>query len=82
MIGIYQFLLSTRFPVLDGIAIVSVTFSFIWHLTVYTFLLSISNFTMRQLNILVSIVNFKFHHAATQYPGHGTKFVTLPSSTL
>ena len=38
-----------------------------------------SSFTMRQLNILVSIVNFEFHHAATQNPGHGTKFVTLPS---
>ena len=23
-----------------------------------------------------------FHHAATQDPGHGTKFVTLPSSIL
>ena len=22
------------------------------------------------------------HHAATQNPGHGTKFVTLPSSIL
>ena len=22
----------------------------------------------------------QFHHVATQYPGHGTKFVTLPSS--
>ena len=24
----------------------------------------------------------QFHHAATQDPGHGTKFVTLPSSLL
>ena len=46
----------------------------------------------------VSFVNHQFHHAATQIlvsivnfpispcgnsnPGHGTKFVTLPSSTL
>ena len=28
----------------------------------------------------MSIINF--HHAATQDPGHGTKFVTLPSSYL
>ena len=28
------------------------------------------------------IVNYNFHHAATQYPGHGTKFVTLPSPVL
>ena len=28
------------------------------------------------------IVNFKFHHAANSNPGHGTKFVTLPSSIL
>ena len=44
--------------------------------------LSFSVFTMRQLKILMSIVLNKFHHAATQYPGHGTKFVTLPSSIL
>ena len=36
--------------------------------------------TMRQLKILISIVLNKFHHVATQDPGHGTKFVTLPSS--
>ena len=34
---------------------------------------------MRQLKILMSIVVNKFHHVATQDPGHGTKFVTLPS---
>ena len=28
------------------------------------------------------IVSYCLHHAATQYPGHGTKFVTLPSSYL
>ena len=37
---------------------------------------------MWQLNILVSIVNFEVHHAATQYPGHGTKIVTLPLPLL
>ena len=31
------------------------------------------------IQILLTIVNFKFHHAATYNPGHGTKFVTLPS---
>ena len=54
------------------------------------------NFTMWQLKILLSIisvhpaasqntiliVNFQCHHAATQDPGHGTKFVTLPSPVL
>ena len=33
-----------------------------------------------ELKILASITIF--HHAATQNPGHGTKFVTLPSSIL
>ena len=28
------------------------------------------------------IVNYNFHHVATQDPGHGTKFVPLPSSYL
>ena len=37
---------------------------------------------MWQPKILVSIVLHKFHHVATQYPGHDTKFVTLPSSVL
>ena len=37
---------------------------------------------MWQLKILVSIVKYNFHHVATQNPGHGTKFVTLPSSIL
>ena len=30
----------------------------------------------------VLIVFSTFHHAATHNPGHGTKFVTLPSSLL
>ena len=34
------------------------------------------------IQILLSIVTFKFHHVATQNPGHGTKFVTLPSPVL
>ena len=29
-----------------------------------------------------TIVHYTFHHAATQNPGHGTKFVTLPSPVL
>ena len=33
---------------------------------------------MWQLKILMSIVLNKFHHAATQDPGHSTKIVTLP----
>ena len=28
------------------------------------------------------IVKYIFHHVATQNPGHGTKFVTLPSPVL
>ena len=28
------------------------------------------------------IVSYCLHHVATQYPGHGTKFVMLPSSIL
>ena len=40
------------------------------------------HFTMWQLKILVSIVLNNFHHVATHDPGHGTKFVTLPSSLL
>ena len=38
--------------------------------------------TMRQLKILMSIILNNIHHAATHHPGHGTKFVTLPSSLL
>ena len=29
-----------------------------------------------------SIIHYIFHHAATEDPSHGTKFVTLPSSYL
>ena len=36
--------------------------------------------TMQKCKFLISIVLHKLHHAATQHPGHGTKFVTLPSS--
>ena len=36
---------------------------------------------MWQLNILLSVIHC-FHHVATQYPGHSTKFVMLPSSIL
>ena len=32
--------------------------------------------------ILLSFVDFQFHHVATQNPGHSTKFVTLPFSVL
>ena len=54
MIGIYQFLLSVHFPVLDGIVMFSVTFQINWHLTVYTF------------PFLLSIVWFEFYHVVTQ----------------
>ena len=37
---------------------------------------------MQQLTILVSIIYYEFHHAATHNPGHGTKFVTLPPPVL
>ena len=52
------------------------------------------NFTMRQLKIVLSFYNVLYattqytivhhilHHAATQNPGHSTKFVTLPSPVL
>ena len=41
-----------------------------------------NNVTMQQLKILMYVVLNNFHHVATQNPGHGTKFVTLPSSLL
>ena len=34
---------------------------------------------MQQHKILFFPVIHYFHHATTQYPGHGTKFVMLPS---
>ena len=43
-------------------------------------LLSITNVHPAVFPILLLIVFFEIHHAATQNPGHGTKFVTLPFS--
>ena len=43
-------------------------------------LLSITNVHPAVFLILLLIVFFEFHHAATQNPGHSTKFVTLPFS--
>ena len=44
--------------------------------------LSIDNVHPAASQILFLIAFSKFHHVATQNPGHGTKFVTLPSSLL
>ena len=45
-------------------------------------MLSLVNVHPTTPQILLSFVNFQFQHAATQNPGHDTKFVTLPFSVL
>ena len=45
-------------------------------------LLSVINVYPVASQVTVFIVFSIFHHAATQNPGHGTKFVTLPILVL
>ena len=47
----------------------------------YSIMLS-SNTNVHSAASQITIVKFHFHHVATQYPGHSTRFVTLPSSIL
>ena len=77
------FLLSVHFPVLaEQFLLLHFSLFGIKQFILFHSYCQLSIFTIQQLKILVSNVNFNLHHVASQNPGHSIKFVTLPSFIL